>query len=540
VNIVGIKCLLILLLPLLAGFQPRTYDIVLRGGRIVDGTGAPWYQADVALADGRIAAIGRLQGASARRELDVRGFVIAPGFIDLMGQTVAPLLDNPGAALNLLSQGITTINAGEGGSDAPLDGEAARKAGWRTMAEFFARVEKIGIPLNFAQTVGHTQLRRIAVGLEDRRASAAELARMKELAREAMEAGAIGLSTSLIYPPAVYAPEEEIVELARVAGAYGGRYYTHMRNEGDRLLEAIDEALRIGEQAGTPVHIYHIKTAGRANWGKMEQALARIRAARAAGREVAADVYPYINNGLGIRAMLHPRHSARGPAELVRALSDPSAQAEMRRDLEEDRAWENWYQHVGRDWDRVVVGSIEDARYARHNGRSIAEIARVENTDPWEVFFALCRAGAFAMPQSMSEANKIRAMREPFVAFDTDAGPDGGGRSSAASHPRSHGAFPRVLARYVRELGVLSLEEAIHKMTALAANEILARDRGRLAPGLAADLVVFSAERVRDRATFAEPALLSEGIEYVLVNGTVVFQNGRYTGARPGRVLRRP
>lgn len=539
-NIVGIKCLLILLLPLLAGFQPRTYDIVLRGGRIVDGTGAPWYQADVALADGRIAAIGRLQGASARRELDVRGFVIAPGFIDLMGQTVAPLLDNPGAALNLLSQGITTINAGEGGSDAPLDGEAARKAGWRTMAEFFARVEKVGIPMNFAQTVGHTQLRRIVVGLEDRRASAAELARMKELAREAMEAGAIGLSTSLIYPPAVYAPEEEIVELARVAGAYGGRYYTHMRNEGDRLLEAIDEALRIGEQADTPVHIYHIKTAGRANWGKMEQALARIRAARAAGREVAADVYPYVNNGLGIRAMLHPRHSARGPSELARLLAEPAARAEMRRDLEEDGAWENWYQHVGRDWDRVVVGSIEDARYARHNGRSIAEIARAENTDPWEVFFALCRAGAFAMPQSMSEANKIRAMREPFVAFDTDAGPADGSRSSAASHPRSHGAFPRVLARYVRELGVLSLEEAIHKMTALAANEILARDRGRIAPGLAADLVVFSPERVRDRATFAEPALLSEGIEYVFVNGTVVLEGGRYTGARPGRVLRRP
>jgi N-acyl-D-aspartate/D-glutamate deacylase len=249
------------------------YDLLIRHGRIVDGTGAPWYRADVAIRDGRIAAIGSLAEARATRTIDAAGLVVAPGFIDMMGQTAAPFVQDHRAAVNLLTQGITTINCGEGRSDAPLGEEDSRKLGWRTMREFFALLEKSRLPLNMVQTVGATQLRAIVVGLEDKRATPEQLERMKALAREAMEAGAIGLSTSLIYPPAVYAPEEEITELAKVAGAYGGRYYTHMRNEGDQLLEAIDEALRIGKAANTPVHIFHLKTAGRANWGKMDLAL---------------------------------------------------------------------------------------------------------------------------------------------------------------------------------------------------------------------------------------------------------------------------
>ena len=286
--------------------QEGRFDLLIRNGRVVDGTGAPWYRADVAIRDGRIAAIGRLAEARATRTIDASGLVIAPGFIDMMGQTAAPFLRDHRAALNLLTQGITTINCGEGRSDAPLGDEDSRKLGWRTMREFFALLEKSQLPLNMVQTVGATQVRAIVVGLEDKRATPEQLERMKALAREAMEAGAIGLSTSLIYPPAVFAPEEEITELAKVAGIYGGRYYTHMRNEGDQLLEAIDEALRIGKAANTPVHIFHLKTAGRANWGKMDLAIARIKAARAAGQEVGADVYPYINNGLGIRALIHP------------------------------------------------------------------------------------------------------------------------------------------------------------------------------------------------------------------------------------------
>jgi N-acyl-D-amino-acid deacylase len=513
-----------------------TYDLVIHGGRIVDGTGAPWYRGDVAVSGGRIAAIGRIPAALGRRAIDAAGMVVAPGFIDMMGQTARPFLQDPGAAFNLLSQGITTINAGEGGSDAPLDGEAADRAGWRTMREFFARLETAGLPMNVVQTVGHTRLRQMVIGDRDRQATPAELDRMRALVREAMEAGAIGLSTSLIYPPAIYASEEEIAELAKVAGRYGGRYFTHMRNEGDRLLEAIDEALRIGQAAGTPVHIYHLKTAGQANWGKMDLALARVKAARAAGQEVGVDVYPYINNGLGIRALLHPRHAADGQATLLAKLADPAVRAEMRREMETLGGWENWFAHAGRDWDRIIVARMAEP-YARYNGQTVAAIAQAVGKDPWDLFFELAPTDAAAMPQSMSEANKIRAMQEPFTSFDTDAGPAAFGW---AVHPRGFGAFPRVLARYVRELGALSLEAAIQRMTSVAANEVAAYDRGRVAPGLAADLVVFDPATVRDRATFAEPSLPSEGIHWVIVNGGVVFENGRYTGVRTGRVLRGP
>jgi N-acyl-D-aspartate/D-glutamate deacylase len=516
------------------------YDLLIRSGRIVDGTGAPWFLADVGIRAGRIVAIGRLGAAQAARILDAKGLVVAPGFIDMMGQTAEPFLQDRNAGLNLLTQGITTINAGEGRSDAPLGEEEGRKAGWRTMREFFALLEKTGLPINVAQTVGHTQVRAIVVGLEDRRGSADEIGRMKALVREAMEAGAIGLSSSLIYPPAVYAPEEEIAELARVAGEYGGRYFTHMRNEGDRLLEAIDEALRIGKEAGTPVHIYHLKTAGRANWGKMELAIARIKAARAAGQEVGADVYPYINNGLGIRALIHPRHSAKGPEDLLRRLEDSLIRAEIRHEMETGTGWENWFAHAGHDWNRIVLGRIEEPAYSAHNGKSLGEIARAVQQDPWDVFFAIARAGAFAMPQTMSEANKIRAMQQEFVSFDTDVGPAAGSRIGSASHPRSHGSFPRVLARYVLELGALSLEAAIHRMSAVAANEIMAYDRGRLAPGSAADVVIFDPNAIRDVATFGEPAQPSQGIKHVIVNGVPVLEDGTYTGATPGKVLRGP
>lgn len=516
------------------------YDVVLRNGRIVDGTGAPWYRGDIGVREGKIAVIGRLEGAGSARVIDVRGMVVAPGFIDMMGQTAAPFLKDRRAAVNLLMQGITTINCGEGASDAPLSEAEGRSRGWRSMHEYFVVLERAGLPMNAVQTVGHTQVRALTVGLEDRQATPEQMGQMKALVREAMEAGAIGLSTSLIYPPAVFASEAEVTELAKVAGEYGGRYYTHMRNEGDRLLEAIDEALRIGRSAGTPVHIFHLKTAGRANWGKMDLAIARIQAARAAGEEVAADIYPYVNNGLGIRAFIHPRHSAQGPEELLRRLDDATTRKVIRGEMETGTGWENWYAHVGHDWDRVVVAGTKTPEFAPHNGKSIGEIARATRRDAWEVFFAIARVGAFAMPQSMSEANKIKAMRQEFISFDTDAGPAPTDGAQRVSHPRAYGSFPRVLSRYVRDLGVLSLEGAVQRMSAVAANEIMAYDRGRLSVGLAADIVVFDEHAIRDRATFAEPDLPAEGVRYVLVNGALVIDDGKYTGAAPGKVLRSP
>ncbi|MDA1012845.1 MAG: serine hydrolase [Planctomycetota bacterium] len=518
----------------LAG-QP--FDIVLKHGRVVDGTGAPWYVADIGIRDGKIARIGRIDSKAGTTSIDATGLVVAPGFIDMMGQTAAPLLRDPNAAFNLLTQGITTINAGEGHSPAPLSDAEAKSEGWASMAEYFQLLDSKGLPVNVVQTVGHTQVRRMVLGEIDRRPTKDELIRMQAYVREAMEAGATGVSTALIYPPAVYASTDEIAALCRVAGEYGGRYYTHMRNEGDQLLEAIDEALQIGDEARTPVHIFHLKAAGRANWPKMDQAVAKIRAARARGQQVTADIYPYVNNGLGISAMVHPRHFAKGQGALRRQLGDAKLRKQIRDEIQNERGWENWFRHVGFDWDKVIVGSTPHKRYEKLTGQSLANIAQASKEDPWDTFFNLLESGAFVQPQSMTEANKMRLMREPFVSFCTDVGPDGGSR--IVSHPRGYGAFPRLIGHYVHDLGVISLEQAVSRASAAAANAVMAHDRGRVAVGLAADLIVFDYESFIDRATFAEPTKPAQGMRYVVVNGELVF-DGKFTGKRPGRVLRGP
>lgn len=514
------------------------FDVVIQGGRIVDGTSAPWYTADIGIRNGRISLIGRIPPSPGARIINASGLIVAPGFVDMMGQTATPMMRDPKSAMNLLTQGITTINAGEGTSAAPLAPADADRLGYSTMREYFQLLEMAGLPVNVAQTVGHTQVRRLVLGDADRRPIENELEQMQSLVEEAMHSGAIGVSTALIYPPAVYAETEEIAALAAIAGQFGGRYYTHMRNEGDRLLEAIDEALEVGRQGNTPVHIFHLKAAGRRNWGKMPLAIARIRAARAAGQQVAADIYPYINNGLGIAAFIHPRHFTEGRERLIRQLDDPELRAEIREEMETTSGWENWFRHVGHDWNRVVIGQTDNVRYREFVGKTVREISQALDEDPWDTFFNLVRSGAFALPQSMTDANKILAMQQDFVSFCTDVGPAGDSR--IASHPRAFGSFPRLLSRYVRDLGVLSLERAIAQSSAVACNEILAYDRGRIAEGLAADLIVFDEATLSDRATFSAPDEPATGLKYVLVNGTVVLDEGSFTGKLPGRVLRGP
>jgi len=513
-------------------------DILIRGGRVVDGTGAASYVADIGIDDGKIVRIGRLAASDADVVIDAEGLIVAPGFIDMMGQTASPMVDDAKTAINLLTQGITTINAGEGASAAPLSDADGRRKGWTTMAEYFTLLESNGLPVNVVQTVGHTQVRRIVLGDVERRPTGDELKRMQALVREGMEAGAIGVSTALIYPPAVYAETEEIAALASVAGEYGGRYYTHMRNEGDRLLEAIDEALEIGRAGNSPVHIFHLKAAGRQNWGKMQLAIANIRAARADGDLVTADCYPYVNNGLGIAALIHPRHFTDGYDRLRARLDDAELRAEIRKEMETTDGWENWFRHASHDWNRIIIGRSNNARYEGLDGQSVAAIAKAKDEDPWDTFFNLVRSGAFALPETMTDANKILAMQQNFVSFCTDVGPAGGGR--IASHPRAFGSFPRLLSRYVRDLGAISLERAIAQTSAAAANDVLAYDRGRIAIGLAADIVVFDYENLTDRADFANPHALSEGVKYVVVNGQLVLKNGKLTAALPGRVLRGP
>lgn len=517
---------------------PKTLDIVIRQARVMDGTGAPWFIADVGVKAGKIVEIGRVDGATAERVIDGSGLVLAPGFIDMMGQTATPMLEDPATAINLLTQGITTINAGEGVSAAPLSAAEEKRHGWTTFSEYFQLIELRGLPVNVAQTVGHTQIRELVLGDVNRRPTAEELARMQGLVKDAMEAGAIGLSTALIYPPAVYAETEELIALAKVAGESGGRYFTHMRNEGDKLLDAIDEALQIGREARLPVHIFHLKAAGRHNWGKMPLAIARIKAARGAGQQVAADIYPYINNGLGIAAFIHPNHFGEGYDKLIRQLDNADLRSTIRKEMLETDGWENWFRHVGHDWNKVVIGQASSKKYAPHVGQSVAAIAKAVDEDPWDTFFDLVKTGAFALPQSMSEANVIAAIQEEFISYCTDVGPAGG--SSIASHPRAFGALPRVMSRYVRDLGVVSWEQAISQATSNAANELMAYDRGRIAIGQAADLVLFDAEALTDKASFAKPHDLAEGVKTVLVNGVVVLDDGKFTGKTPGRVLRGP
>lgn len=529
--------LVVPLMSLGAAAEPK-FDVLIKDGKIVDGSGAPWYEADVGILDGKIVRIGNLGDKEATTVIDAAGLIVAPGFIDMMGQTASPMLEDPATALNLLTQGITTINAGEGGSAAPLSELEGQRAGYTTMAEYFALVESKGLPLNLVQTIGHTQVRRIVLGDVERRPSDEELKLMQALVREAMEAGAIGVSTALIYPPAIYAPTKEIAALATVAGEYGGRYYTHMRNEGDRLLEAIDEALDIGREGNTPVHIFHLKAAGQRNWGKMQLALAKIRAARAEGQQVTADIYPYVNNGLGIAALVHPRHFADGRQRLLDRLDSQELRNEIKTEIESTDGWENWFLHAGKDWNRIIIGSSNSPTYKPYDGQSLAAMAKACNEDPWDTFFNLVRSDAFALPETMTEANKILAIQQEFVSFCTDVGPTDGRRS--ASHPRAYGSFPRLIARYVRDLGAISLEQAISQASAAAANDVLAYDRGRIAVGLAADVIMFDYEHLTDKADFQNPDAVSEGVKHVMVNGQLVLHNSKFTGSLPGRVLRGP
>jgi N-acyl-D-aspartate/D-glutamate deacylase len=358
---------------------------------------------------------------------------------------------------------------------------------------------------------------------------------MKEHVAEAMRAGAVGLSTALIYPPGTYAKTDEIVELAKVAGQYGGFYSTHMRNESGAVLDAIRESIEIGERAGVPVHIYHLKAAGEENWPLMSKAIDLIREARERGLDVSADIYPYIRNGIGLGSFLHPRHYAKGAEPFLKTLSDPQVRAALRREVEATSNWENWYRHVGKNWDNVLVTGARDKTL---EGKTIAGIAGTQGKDEWTAFFDLVQAGGVGVsPKSMNEEQKHLAMRTDFVSFCTDAGPTNIEKASSA-HPRAFGSFPRVLALYVREKKIISLEEAIRKMTSLPANRLRLFQRGRIAPGLAADLVVFDPARIQDTATFEKPLSFPEGISHVMVNGQLAVDEGRTASLTAGAVLR--
>ena len=530
-----------------SGCEP--YDIIIQNALIIDGTGSPGVKGDVAIQDGLIAEVGDLSGRRAEITIEANGRVVAPGFVDMMGGSSLPLLTDPVSAESKLRQGITTMIAGEGGSMAPqneqtfalLNRSGDLELEWRTFGEYFPMLEEVGVALNVIHNVGAAQVRRVIIGDDDVEPTAEQLEAMKELVRQAMRDGAVGLSTALIYPPGAFAKADEIIELAKVVAEHDGIYLTHMRNESNRVLDAIEETIRVGREAGLPVHIFHLKAAGEENWPLMAQALDRIARARQEGLDVTTDIYPYIRNGIGLGSFIHPRHYARGAESLISNLSGEEFRRELRNEIETTTDWENWYRHVGQNWGNVLVTRVPPELDPEFVGLSVAEIAEKRGVDVWQAFFDLVheggRRGVATCPKSMNEEQKRLAMKAPFVCFDNDASPTNP-ETVASAHPRAFGAFPRVLSKYVREENVISLEEAIRKLTSLPAGILGLENRGRIAPAMAADLVIFDPDKVRDTATFAEPLSYSEGIDFVLVNGEFVIAEGRSTGLRPGHVLR--
>jgi N-acyl-D-amino-acid deacylase len=543
------SALLILVLMLLAiprSFaQSDPFDLVVSGAHVIDGSGNPWYVADVGIRGGLIVEVGNLSKHASTRVIDAHGMVLAPGFIDMMGGTTLPLLMDPLTAQSKLRQGVTTMMAGEGDSMAPQDQRTIKDMNlpasistWATFEEYNRMLDAKGIGINVIHNVGAAQVRRVVIGDEDRAPTPEQLAKMKDLVAKAMQDGSVGLSTALIYPPGTYAKTEEIIELAKVAAHYSGVYFSHMRNESAQLLEAIQETIRIGEEAHLPVHIYHLKAAGQDNWPLMTKALALIESARDRGVDVTADIYPYIRNGIGLGSFIHPKHYANGTDAFLPTLSDPKVRAELQKEIETTTDWENWYHHVGKNWDNVLVVQVPAKVEKRFEGKSVQEIAALRNADVWDTFFYLVQQGGVDVdPKSMNEEQKQQALRAPFVSIGSDAEPMNP-LTSTYAHPRTFGTFPRILAMYVREEKVISLETAIREMTSLPANQLHLWNRGRIAPGLAADLVLFDPAKVEDTATFAKPLSYSIGMGYVFINGRLAIDNGQPTGVLAGKVIR--
>lgn len=524
---------------------PGPYDVIIRNARIIDGTGNPWYRGDVGVRGDRIAAIGAVRGA-AKVTIDANDRVLTPGFIDLMGTSSAPHLTEPSAAASRLFQGITTALIGEGGSEAPQNDETlgdgllvnGRRVKWRTFGEYFAMLDRAGVPMNVVHNVGAAQVRQVAMGVEDTRPTPQQMTRMKGLVEQAMKDGAVGISTALIYPPGTYATTEELIELSKVAAAHGGVYFSHMRNESAGVLDAIREVIRIGEEAKIPVHIYHLKAAGQENWPLMAQAIALIEQARSRGVEVTADIYPYIRNGIGLGSFLHPRHYAKGDAPFLATLGDSSVRRTLRQETETTRDWENWYRHVGMNWDNVLITDVGGKNDKAYVGLSVHGVAQKRGIDDWNAFFDLVKDGAVDVaPKSMNEEQKWLAFKAPFVAVDVDS-PLADPATAPSAHPRAFGAFPRVIAKYVRQDSALTLVDAIRRMTSLPANILRLHDRGRIEVGMKADLLIFDPDKIQDNATFERPLQYATGVDYMLVNGVPVIANGKLTKARPGTVIR--
>jgi N-acyl-D-amino-acid deacylase len=531
------------------------YDLLIKNGRVVDGTGAPWYVADVAVKGDRIVKVGRLSDAAAKRVIDAKGLVVAPGFIDMLGQSEDYLLVDP-RAMSKVMQGVTTEVTGEGTSIAPLNDALAKERGeyfkrhnvtvdWRTLDDYFRRLERQGAAINLATFVGATQLREYVIGYEDRAPTPAEMEQMKKLAAQAMEDGALGLSTSLQYVPARFAKTEELIELAKVAARYGGIYITHQRSEADAIVPSLDEVFTVAEGARVPAEIWHLKVSGKTNWGRMPEVLGLIKAARERGLDITANQYPYVAASTSLTACLPPWALEGGTERMLARLKEQATRGRIKKDVRSDSGdWENIFAGSG-GGKGVMIASTGDKEMQRYEGKRIAEIAAERRKDELDVVMDLIledRARTGAIYFVMNEEDVRAALAERWVAVGSDSGARAtdGPLAGGKSHPRGYGTFPRILGRYVREEKLLTLEDAVHKMTWRAASRVGLVDRGQIREGMAADITVFDPEKIIDRATFENPNQYPEGVSYVVVNGAVAVDGGKFTGQLAGRPLRGP
>jgi len=557
--IVALLCLSAVSVQLMFAPNPAsaapTYDIIIRHGRVVDGSGQPGFLADVAITKDRIVRIGNLQNATATREIDARGQIVAPGFIDMLGQSEQYVLIDP-RAMSKVMMGVTTEITGEGESIAPVNDRILKEqedfnrrfnltVDWRTLGEYFNRLDKQGAGVNLGTFVGATQIREYVIGYDNRPPSPAELNQMKKLVADAMKDGALGVSTSLQYVPARFAKTDEIVELAKVAHQFGGIYITHQRSEANAIDDSMKEVFEIARRANIPAEIWHFKTAYKKNWGRMPEMLRRIAAARRQGLKITADVYPYIAGSTSLSACLPPWALEGGTDKMVARLQDEETRKRLKSEIPVDsKSWENIYLGSGGP-SGILIGSVTNRELEKWQGKRLSEIASAQNKDPLDAlldFIIADHGQTGAIFFMMQESDMLAALKSPFVSICTDSGARAtdGPLAGSKSHPRGWGTYPRILGRYVRDEKLMPLEFAIHKMTGLPAANVGLKQRGLLRQGYFADLTIFDPKTVIDRATFEEPNQYPVGINYVIVNGQIEVDNGNRTPALAGRVLRGP
>jgi dihydroorotase/N-acyl-D-amino-acid deacylase len=534
---------------------PPAFDLIIRNGRVIDGSGRPGYNADIGIMGDRIVRIGNLRGSRAARVIDAHGQVVAPGFIDMLGQSETFLLIDP-RGMSKVMMGVTTEITGEGESIAPVNELQIKEQedfnqrfhlniDWRTLGDYFKRLEKQGSGLNLGTFVGATQVREYVIGYDDRPPTPAELEKMKKLVADAMKDGALGLSTSLQYVPARFAKTDEIVELAKVAHQYGGIYITHQRSEANAIDDSMNEVFEIARRANIPAEIWHFKTAYKKNWGRMPEMLRRIEAAKRGGLKISADVYPYVAGSTSLSACLPPWALEGGTEKMLARLKDAGTRKRLKSEISTDaKDWENIYLGSGGPAG-ILIANVVNRDLDNMQGKRLSEVAAAQNKDPLDALFDFIiadRGQTGAIFFMMQESDMQAALKSPFVSICTDNGARAtdGPLAGSKSHPRGWGTYPRILGRYVRDQHLMPLEFAIHKMTGLPAANLGLKMRGLIREGYSADITIFDPKTVIDRATFEEPNQYPVGINFVIVNGEIEVDGGKRTPVLAGQVLRGP